>query len=371
LNKNLFSLRHPLGAKNGKPDGLRYIGMRITDVCNLRCHSCGQWGDNGYLKGFSTKELYKRDLPVETYRRFMDDVLSAGHDPLWYVWGGEPFMYRQIKELLGLFRERAQPLILVSNGTGVARLAREIVSSTVVFHLSLEAADREAHNRQRPGVTPSIDNFGVIEEALQAIQEEKKRQGSFLPVVLPLTCVTRYNLDHLLALHEYTSRFSDGHVFYPTWWIDEQSARDHTEDFRRRFGFEPSTHLGWVGDWKDFDHARGASIIRELRARAGKDGLTPVAFLPNLTDDEFPQYYTDHHATFGYTQCSSIFSTMEINNNGDVSLCRDYNDYVIGNIARQSLDEIWQGEKARQFRRSIASEGLMPVCRRCCGLMGY
>jgi radical SAM protein with 4Fe4S-binding SPASM domain len=96
-----------------------------------------------------------------------------------------------------------------------------------------------------------------------------------------------------------------------------------------------------------------------------------VAILPNLRDDEFPRYYREHGATFGYDQCISIFSTMEINNNGDVSLCRDYNDYVIGNIANQTLDEIWQGEKARRFRESVATEGLMPVCRRCCGLMGF
>jgi radical SAM protein with 4Fe4S-binding SPASM domain len=280
-------------------------------------------------------------------------------------------MYRQIEELLDLFQEKAQPLILVSNGTGVARLADKIVSSTLVFHLSLEAADRETHNAQRPGVTSSIDNFGVVEEALEAIAEAKKRRGSFLPVVMPITCVTRYNIDRLSALHEYSSRYCDGHVFYATWWIDAESANDHTEDFRRRFGFAPTTHAGWIGDWKDFDHAGGARAIAELRANAGKNGRTPLAFLPNLPDADLPRYYNDHRATFGYDQCISIFSTIEINNNGDVSLCRDYNDYVIGNIARNSLEEIWRGEKARRFRQSIASEGLMPVCRRCCGLMGF
>jgi radical SAM protein with 4Fe4S-binding SPASM domain len=371
LNKAVFPVRHPFGATHGKPDGLRYIGMRITDVCNLRCHSCGQWGDHGYLRDADIRELYKRDLPIETYRKFIDDVLSGGHDPIWYVWGGEPFMYRQIRELLAAFRERNQPLILVSNGTGVARLAEEIVASTLVFHLSLESADAETHNQQRPGPTPGFDNFAAIKESLEAISEEKKRRGTDLPVLMPITCITRYNVDHLLDLHEFTSRYCDGHIFYATWWIDEQSARDHTADFSRRFGFEPSTHLGWIGDWKDFDHGHCAAVIAKLRARAGKNGLSPVAFLPNLPDEDFPLYYRDHTEKFGYDQCISIFSTMEINNNGDVSLCRDYNDYVIGNIASQSLDEIWEGEPARKFRQSIATDGLMPVCRRCCGLMGF
>ena len=63
--------------------------------------------------------------------------------------------------------------------------------------------------------------------------------------------------------------------------------------------------------------------------------------------------------------------TMEIDSNGDVSLCRDYHDYIIGNIRRDSVAEMWNNEKAVRFRKSISTEGLMPVCRRCCGLMGY
>jgi radical SAM protein with 4Fe4S-binding SPASM domain len=91
---------------------------------------------------------------------------------------------------------------------------------------------------------------------------------------------------------------------------------------------------------------------------------------PLQTGEEVRTYYTDHTATFGYDQCVSIFMTMEINSNGDVSLCRDYNDYVIGNILESPVKDIWLGDKASKFRASIASDGLMPVCRRCCGLMG-
>ena len=51
LAKESFNWRHPLGAKHGKGDAIQLVSLRITDMCNLRCHSCGQWGDNGYLLG--------------------------------------------------------------------------------------------------------------------------------------------------------------------------------------------------------------------------------------------------------------------------------------------------------------------------------
>jgi len=94
--------------------------------------------------------------------------------------------------------------------------------------------------------------------------------------------------------------------------------------------------------------------------------------MPELRErQDVLSYYDDHKAVFGYDQCVSIFMTMEIDSNGDVSLCRDYHDYVIGNIVQDRLDDIWNGEKARKFRSSIEKDGIMPVCRRCCGLMGY
>ena len=63
--------------------------------------------------------------------------------------------------------------------------------------------------------------------------------------------------------------------------------------------------------------------------------------------------------------------TMEIDSNGDVSLCRDYHDYIIGNIKNDSVMDMWNNDKAQKFRSSISTEGPMPVGRRCCGLMGY
>ena len=94
--------------------------------------------------------------------------------------------------------------------------------------------------------------------------------------------------------------------------------------------------------------------------------------MPKLkTRDDINRYYTDHSDAFGYNQCVSIFMTLEIDSNGDVSLCRDYHDYIIGNIKTDAVTDIWNNEAARKFRRSISTEGIMPVCRRCCGLMGY
>ena len=84
LARETFNLRHPFGA-DGQGDPVRQISLRITDLCNLRCHTCGQWGDNGYLRGQSLKTLKQRELPLETYQNLVDQVVEAGWSPIWYM----------------------------------------------------------------------------------------------------------------------------------------------------------------------------------------------------------------------------------------------------------------------------------------------
>ena len=107
MAKESFNLRHPFGVQHGRGDGVELVSLRITDMCNLRCHSCGQWGDNGYLLGESLKTLKQREVPVEIYKGLVDQIIDAGWSPIWYIWGGEPMLYPGLIELLHYIKERA------------------------------------------------------------------------------------------------------------------------------------------------------------------------------------------------------------------------------------------------------------------------
>lgn len=370
--KETFQLRRPRGAKDGRPDKLRQISLRITDVCNLRCHTCGQWGDNGYLIGQTMKDLRQRELPLETYERLVDEVKDAKCAPLWYIWGGEPMMYPKLFDLLQKITDKKMAVTMVTNGTGIAAKAEQVMDTCKVLWLSLDGPDAETHNASRPGAVSTADNFASVSSALETLHEEKKRKRKVFPLTMPITVVNRYNIEQLPQIYELSSKRADGHIFYLSWWIDEQAAQNHTRDFEQRFGFEPWTHLGWQGDWMEFDYERLHEQLEKIRAMGRKKGNCPVMIFPDLQSPEMlREYYTDHTQTFGYRQCVSIYMCMEINSNGDVSLCRDYHDYVIGNISQDSFSEIWEGEVARKFRSSISNDGLMPVCHRCCGLMGF
>ena len=46
----------------GNANRIRQCSIRITDVCNLRCHTCGQWGDSGFLRTCSLKDLKDQEV---------------------------------------------------------------------------------------------------------------------------------------------------------------------------------------------------------------------------------------------------------------------------------------------------------------------
>ena len=372
LAKESFNWRHPLGAKHGKGDAIQLVSLRITDMCNLRCHSCGQWGDNGYLLGESLKDLKQREVPVEIYKNLVDQIVDQGWSPVWYIWGGEPMLYPGIIELMHYIKDRGMPISLVSNATNVARRADDILETCKIVYLSVDGPTEEIHNTQRPGVSENYDNFKDVKAALETLSAEKEKRNVAFPYIIPLSCVTMYNIDVVVDLYKFTSQYADAQIFYLTWWIDSESAQEHTEDFEKRFGFKPQTHYGWIGTWKDFDHGVILDRFEEMENISNEQKRCPPVMMPRLnTRGEIQRYYTDHNQTFGYNQCVSIYMTMEIDSNGDVSLCRDYHDYIIGNIKTDKVVDMWNNQKAMKFRQSVSNDGPMPVCRRCCGLMGF
>ena len=63
---------------------------------------------------------------------------------------------------------------------------------------------------------------------------------------------------------------------------------------------------------------------------------------------------------------------MYVSANGNVLPCcfspfttRDYEGLILGNVFRESLDEIWNGERYQRFRNALQSDTPRESCDRC------
>jgi radical SAM protein with 4Fe4S-binding SPASM domain len=104
--------------------------------------------------------------------------------------------------------------------------------------------------------------------------------------------------------------------------------------------------------------------IKNLCKEKGKGFFTNPDKL-SLSDIE--HYFSANWEKMSVSHKSCIFPFVyaEITAQGNVVLCHSFYDDVLGNIHQQSLLEVWNNKKARDFRKSIRKE-LLPICYACC-----
>jgi radical SAM protein with 4Fe4S-binding SPASM domain len=369
--KRFFNVLYPR-SQSGSANKIRQVSFRITDRCNLRCHTCGQWGDQGFLHHQDLKVLKRNEVPVSRYKDLFADLVRHGHYPLVYFWGGEPMLYEGTLELIETATQLGLPCSIATNGTRIARSAERLVRAPLfLLQVSIDGHNAALHNAVRPGAAGG-NNFADIVAGLQAVRQARRELKQNLPLLASLTVISRENYHHLQDIYEAFRDQVDLFVFYLSWWIDPPALESHIQDFQRRFGFAPIRPQGWLGGWRPDDMAALDRQIQILKTKSQAWSAPPVTFIPDISGvADLNRYYTDHAARFGYDQCISIFQAVEVNSNGDMSPCRDYHDYVVGNIKDATITQLWNGPAYQKFRRSLAADGLMPVCSRCCGLMGY
>jgi radical SAM protein with 4Fe4S-binding SPASM domain len=370
-SKLFFDFLNP-EARQGYAREIRTIVLRPTDLCNLRCRVCGQWGEHGYQFGRDLKNFKQNELPVSRYVFLLEDLLRQGQRPLLVLLGGEPMLYEGIVDLVDAAAAIGLPVMMTTNGTGVAAVASRLVQAPLFgLQFSIDGHSAELHNRLRPGAG-AVNNFAQIDAALTAVRQAREEARRRLPLITAITVISRDNATHLMDIYETFRRRVDLFVFCLSWWIDEEAARAHEADFSRRFGIHPKLHRGYLSDMKPRDYRLLHHQIQELLCRSRPWGAPPVSIIPPLSSQaDLHAYYTAHAARFGHERCTAIFQEMQIMSNGQVTPCRSYIDYPVGNVKEATLTELWNSPAYVNFRRSLTTEGLMPVCSRCCGLLGF
>jgi radical SAM protein with 4Fe4S-binding SPASM domain len=229
---------------------------------------------------------------------------------------------------------------IVTNGTMMAKTADRLVRAGVdMLMLSVDGVG-PVHNEIRQEKRA----WEMMMEGLDAVLEEKRRQKSVKPYVNVLATISRDNVGHLEDIADWgASRGIDLLTYYYSWFTNEENGHEHERVMQERFDVTP-------GSWK---------------------WPFPVMFIPDLAREDIPKYYGDPTTLFGYGHCIQPWIVAEVMPNGDVATCRDYPDYVCGNLQRDSLLEIWNNERYKAFRNSLRDDGLLPICARCCGLMGW
>ncbi|MGE5275511.1 MAG: radical SAM protein, partial [Acidobacteriota bacterium] len=364
--------------------------LRVTNLCNLRCKMCGQWGDTGIYRsdGFSAsatdgekernriRELIglKRQLALPDYQRLLDEI--APWKPIVSLFGGEPLLYPDILPLIREIKSRGLTCTVITNGGRLEPYAKELVEAGIdSIAVSIDGPP-EVHNRIRG----KDDAFERAVAGVRAVARWRSRLGRAAPMQIAILPITELNLDAVAAAVEILRELPlDTINVGLRWFVPKQAGAEYEAVMRETFGAEGSSWKGFEFDWSKAGASKTRQmtdlvrLLKGLKRRRFLDSTRDrpwVSFVPDIPGEKVPEYFSDFSQTFGHQMCPVAWYFAQVEPDGEVCFCGDFPDYFIGNVRKQPFRDIWTGEKAWRFREKLAREPL-PICARCCGNYVY
>jgi len=378
-------LEAPLAASVPMPT---FVQLRVTNLCNLRCKMCGQWGDTGIFRSHSApdagdgalerariQELIgaKRQLSLSDYVRLLDEI--AAWQPIVSLFGGEPLLYPDILPLVREIKKRGLTCTIITNGGRLEALADELVDSGIdSIAVSIDGTpDRHDAIRGRAG------SFERAAAGVRAVARARERANRALPMQIAILPITELNLDVIApAVDALRELPLDTINVGLRWFVPKHAGAEYERVMRDELGVAATSWKGFDFEWPSGNgHERQmlelVRLLKGLRRKRFLDsarGKPWTSFVPDVPAAGVPEYFSNFGATFGHDMCPVAWYFAQVEPDGEVTFCGDFPDYFIGNVRKEPFRDIWGGEKARRFRAKLAREPL-PICARCCGNFVY
>ncbi|MEK7477558.1 MAG: radical SAM protein [Candidatus Coatesbacteria bacterium] len=329
------------------------LSATVTNACNLRCRMCAQWGPEGYIRGGRPQQA----MPVSRWLELVDEAARLG-TKVAVLRGGEPLLFPGVLEIIRRMKARGLFLCMDTNAVFLERHAEELVDSGIdVITVSVDGPEA-VHDRVRgvPGT------FRAMAGGVRAVNDAKKRKASMIPEMGACFTISPESLPGLPVMGDVMRELGLPTISAnPYYYFPQRIGAAYEERMRRELGCEA---YSWRGFHHEGSGVNPEAFLRawyEFKARLGETKLYPFM---DLSDNDYRHWFSDNETPVGRRECPNPARLLDIQPGGDANFCVDFPDYVIGNVAARSLEEVWNGERAQSFRREVAAAPF-PVCLRC------
>jgi MoaA/NifB/PqqE/SkfB family radical SAM enzyme len=341
-------LRDRTGRADRLPMGAVY---EATMRCNLHCEFC-------YVLDFLNIEgEWRQEMTLDRLRQAFPD--QAGFQVS--LTGGEIFMRKDIMSVLDLFREKGYSCgYLTTNGTIIneerADALAGLAAAGFLKHISVSVdGPGDLHDRAR-GVKGTFERTTA---GLRRLQEAARRNGAPLRVSINTTVAheTLEALEEMVGVAEELGVDAIGlnHLMY--------STPEEVEETVRLIGAPDASVIAtFITPDPGLDIARVRQKVSALAETCRQRNIL-FDYRPKVHAQLIDNYYTPGAKLEG--RCLYPFLHARVGFSGKVYFC-PFIRVEVGDLARSSLEEIWNGPQYVEMRRRLLEHGIFPVCRRCC-----
>lgn len=336
------------------------VTLELTFRCNLKCQMCPLVHWQKTKSGSSEMPMRaENELTVEEIKKTIDELKRLGTKAI-LLTGGEPFLRKDMREIMSYIKSKGLYCSILSNGTVITKeKAKDIVDSGVdVLSISVDGPEN-IHNEIR-GRDYAFEN---IKKAVRLIKEYQKEQAKDGPRLLFNCTISSLNSNRIDEVVDSARQLGVGKVeFMYLFYTTDKQDKETQEDMPNR-NVKPENqilpeHLRNI----EIDNLKRA--IKRSQEKAYEAGIE-VSFSPSLKEHEIERRFYDDK--FAYcSKCFFPWYETRIDPQGNVYPCSM--NINMGNIRESSMEDIWNNGAYVNFRRKLRKKGLFPTCYKCCKL---
>jgi MoaA/NifB/PqqE/SkfB family radical SAM enzyme len=312
--------------------------IETTNRCNLLCETCP--------RTFEDLEP-AADMSWQLFTRIVDQFPQIARVVLHGV--GEPMMVKALPRMVRYLKDRGTYVLFNTNGTLLTeRKGRELIAAGLdELRVSLDAAEPKVFRAVR-----GRDMFDRIVRNVDRFTALQRVEGIERPLVSLWLTGLKETIDQLPEFVRLAHRIgvSEIHLQRLVFMPEGQGlARAESALFEKLDGDEP----------RRLEEA--AALAERLGIRFNASGATePGTSLKRAAADQ------------PWSLCRRPWTLMYFTAHGRAIPCciapfsmRGYDSFTLGDATQQSLREIWNGARYREFRRALLTDTPPSACVSC------
>ncbi|MEK3723349.1 radical SAM/SPASM domain-containing protein [Paenibacillus sp. FSL H8-0034] len=340
-----------------------FVAIKLTNRCNLRCKHCYQWNESGYHHHMDTAEQ-NLDIDIKIIKQLLDDTKAL--QSRLYLWGGEPMFHHRFAEILDLLKEDARETTICTNGLLTEKFIDSIneISENLELLIALEGFEAD-HDL--------IRGKGSFKKTMETIDLllEMREKGLFKGRISVHSVINNANIYYLYDLMEsFEAKGIDLVLLTFPWYISNETSVKMDDYFSDHFDWLRPLDEHQRNSWHAFKYKIDTKHLDPLMEQLNKMNEriweTRLRYQPGLEFDEIKAFVTgDEMTSRCATDCLALATRIDVTPNGNISACKFFSEFSVGNLHEQSLTEIWNSEAYDKIRETINSGGLTPACSKC------
>lgn len=323
---NILGIYHGSHAFKG-PD---CVQIDLTSKCNNNCVSC--WCNSPLLGERQYRGARRhKTIPTHLALSLVDELAGMGTKELFFSGGGEPFMHPDILRILEHAKQRGMQCCVNTNFTLVnqAVVKRIIAMGLDEMTVSVWAATPQTYVKTHPNKDEAT--FFRLRATLSMLNSLKGSRGPRVKV---------YNVISNLNFMEV-----------------EQMVDFAVETGSECVEFTVVDTIPGATDSLVLDRAQREAVLEQCRRiQVGKEGVLVgnlEHFMRRLSDTGAEQAQYDS-GFLADAPCYVGWVFSRIMSDGDVNFCLKAHRVPVGNLYRNSFQEIWNSHRQREFRQKAS-----------------